>query len=81
MRSPDEAYASDRATLPTTDAKDRHALTTFTSTADSSSHLVRQFGEILKQVRIPTELAGKLATVLRESQADKEKFVRTSMLR
>ena len=29
----------------------------------------------------PTELAGKLATVLRESQADKEKFVRTSMLR
>jgi site-specific DNA recombinase len=43
--------------------------------------LVRQFGEILKQVRIPTELAGKLATVLRESQADKEKFVRTSMLR
>jgi hypothetical protein len=27
------------------------------------------------------ELAGKLATVLRESQADKEKFVRTSMLR
>ena len=29
--------------------------------------LVRQFGEILKQVRIPTDLAGKLATVLRES--------------
>ena len=43
--------------------------------------LVRQFGEILKQIRIPHELAGKLATVLRESQADKEKFVRTSMLR
>ncbi len=43
--------------------------------------LIRQFGEILQQVRIPTELAGKLATVLRESQADKEKFVRTSMLR
>ena len=43
--------------------------------------LVRQFGEILKQVRIPAELAGKLATVLRESQSDKEKFVRTSMLR
>jgi hypothetical protein len=41
----------------------------------------RQFGEILKQVRIPTELAGKLATMLRESQSDKEKFVRTSMLR
>jgi Ion channel len=35
---------------------------------------VRQFGEILKQVRIPTELAGKLAMVLRENQADKEKF-------
>ena len=43
--------------------------------------LVRQFGEILKQIRIPHELAGKLATVLRESQADKAKFVRTSMLR
>lgn len=43
--------------------------------------LVRQFGQILKQVRIPAELAGKLATVLRESQSDKEKFVRTSMLR
>ena len=43
--------------------------------------LIRQFGEILKQVRIPTELAGKLATVLRERQTDKEKFVRTSMLR
>ena len=43
--------------------------------------LVRQFGEILKQVRIPAELAGKLATVLRESQADKQKFVRTPMLR
>jgi hypothetical protein len=35
---------------------------------------VRQFGEILKQVRIPAELAGKLAMMLRESQADKEKF-------
>ncbi len=43
--------------------------------------LVRQFGEILKHVRIPTELAGKLPTVPRESQADKEKFVRASMLR
>jgi site-specific DNA recombinase len=43
--------------------------------------LVRQFGELLRQIRIPTELAGKLATVLRESQSDKEKFVRTSMLR
>ena len=39
--------------------------------------LIRQFGELLKQIRIPTELAGKLATVLRESQTDKEKFVRT----
>jgi DNA invertase Pin-like site-specific DNA recombinase len=43
--------------------------------------LIRQFGEILKQVRVPTELAGKLATILRESQSDKEKFVRTAMLR
>jgi hypothetical protein len=38
-------------------------------------------GEIRKQIRIPHELAGKLATVLRESQADKEKFVRTFMIR
>ena len=43
--------------------------------------LVRQCGEILKQIRIPHELAGGIATVLRESQADTEKFVRTSMLR
>jgi hypothetical protein len=42
--------------------------------------LVRQFGEVLMQIRIPHELAGKLAMVLRESQADKEKFVRASML-
>lgn len=33
--------------------------------------------QILKPVRIPT----KLATALRESQTDREKFVRTSMLR
>ena len=43
--------------------------------------LVSQFGRILQQVRIPAELAGKLATVLRESQADKEKFARTALLR
>jgi site-specific DNA recombinase len=43
--------------------------------------LVRQFGDLLRRVRIPTELAGKLATVLRESQTDEEQFVRTSMLR
>lgn len=43
--------------------------------------LARQFGDILKQVRIPGELAGKLAAVLRESQADREKFARTSLLR
>ena len=43
--------------------------------------LVRQFGAVLQQVRIPAELAGKLATVLRESQADKEKFARTALLR
>ena len=35
---------------------------------------------MLKHVRIPSELAGKLGTVLRESQTDKEKFVRTSMV-
>lgn len=43
--------------------------------------LVSQFGRILQQVRIPSELAGKLATVLRESQADKVKFARTALLR
>jgi len=43
--------------------------------------LVRQFGEVLMQIRIPHELAGKLAMVLRESRADKEKFVRASTLR
>ena len=34
-----------------------------------------------KQGRIPAELAGKLATVLRESETDKEEVVRTSMSR
>jgi DNA invertase Pin-like site-specific DNA recombinase len=43
--------------------------------------LVQKFGEVLQAVRVPQELAGKLATVLRESQTDKEVFVRTSMLR
>jgi hypothetical protein len=43
--------------------------------------LARQFGDILKQVRIPGELAGKLATVLRESQAHREQFACTSLLR
>jgi site-specific DNA recombinase len=43
--------------------------------------LIRQFGDVLKGIQIPSELAGKLRTVLRDSQADKEKFVRTSMLR
>ena len=51
------------------------------NTCVREEELIRQFGEILKQVRIPTELAGKLAIVLRESQSDKEKFVRTAMLR
>lgn len=43
--------------------------------------LIRLFGDILGQVRIPPELADKLKVVLRESQSDKEKFVRTAMLR
>ena len=43
--------------------------------------LARQFGDILKQIRIPGELAGKLAAVLRDSQADREKFARASLLR
>ena len=43
--------------------------------------LARALGELLKQVRIPTELADRVATVLRESQTDKEQFVRTAMMR
>lgn len=51
------------------------------ATCVREEELVRQFGAVLQQVRIPGELAGKLATVLRESQADKEKFARTALLR
>jgi DNA invertase Pin-like site-specific DNA recombinase len=43
--------------------------------------LAHLLGELVKQVRIPTELADGVANVLRESQADKEQFVRTTMLR
>jgi site-specific DNA recombinase len=43
--------------------------------------LARLLGELVKQVRIPTELADGVANVLRESQADKEKFVRTTIMR
>ncbi len=43
--------------------------------------LARLLGEVVKQIRIPTELAEKVATALRESQADKEQFARTTMMR
>jgi len=43
--------------------------------------LGRLLGDVVKQVRIPTELADTVATVLRESQSDKETFVRTAMMR
>jgi site-specific DNA recombinase len=39
------------------------------------------FGELVKRVRIPSELADAVAKVLRESQSDKETFVRTAMMR
>jgi hypothetical protein len=38
------------------------------------------FGDIVKRVRIPTELADAVAKVLRESQSDKESFVRTTTM-
>lgn len=43
--------------------------------------LARGFGELVKRVRIPTELADRVASTLRESQSDKETFVRTAMMR
>src|SRR6266851_2863464 len=43
--------------------------------------LARLLGDLVKQVRIPTELAETVATVLRESQSDKETFVRAAMMR
>ena len=42
------------------------------ATRTSEGELVQKFGEVLQGVRVPKELAGKLATVLRESQTDKE---------
>jgi site-specific DNA recombinase len=39
------------------------------------------FGELVKRVRIPSELADAVAKVLRESQSDKETFVRTATMR
>ena len=38
-------------------------------------------GQLVQQVHIPTELADRVAKVLRESQTDKEQFVRTAMMR
>jgi Recombinase zinc beta ribbon domain len=45
------------------------------------AELARLFGELVKQVRIPTELADTVARILRGSQSDKEQFARTTMLR
>ena len=55
------------------------------ATSDANSYvreeeLARQFAESLKQIRIPTELADKLATMLRESQTDKADPYRESRL-
>jgi hypothetical protein len=41
--------------------------------------LVPLLGDVVKRVRIPTELADAVAKVLRESQSDKETFVRATM--
>jgi len=38
-------------------------------------------GELVKRVRIPTELADGVAIALRESQSDKESFTRTTIMR
>jgi site-specific DNA recombinase len=43
--------------------------------------LGRLLGELVKAVRMPPELADTLARVLRESQADKETFVRSTTMR
>ena len=43
--------------------------------------LARLLGDVVKQIHIPAELADSVANVLRESQTDKEKFVRTTTLR
>jgi site-specific DNA recombinase len=43
--------------------------------------LARLLGDVVKHVRIPPELADGVARVLRESQADKEKFVRATTMR
>src|SRR5262249_6192739 len=43
--------------------------------------LARLLGDVVKQIRIPAELADSVAKVLRESQGDKEKFVRTTTMR
>src|SRR5882762_11091464 len=43
--------------------------------------LARRLGELVKQVRIPTELADTVAEALRESQSDKEAFVRADLMR
>jgi site-specific DNA recombinase len=43
--------------------------------------LAQLFGELVKRVRIPAELADQLATTLRESQTDRATFVRTQTMR
>jgi site-specific DNA recombinase len=39
------------------------------------------FGELVKRVRIPAELADAVASALRDSQSDKERFVLTTTMR
>jgi site-specific DNA recombinase len=43
--------------------------------------LTRLFGDALQQIRVPTGLADRAVTALRESQGDKEKFVRATTMR
>lgn len=43
--------------------------------------LARLLGELVKNVRIPTELADAVAAALRESQSEKESFTRSTIMR
>ena len=43
--------------------------------------LARLLGDAVQQIRVPAALADRAAEALRESQGDKEKFVRTTTMR
>jgi site-specific DNA recombinase len=45
------------------------------------AELARLLGEAVQQIRMPTGLADRAVAALRESQGDKEKFVRTTTMR